>query len=1306
MMGPPGVRAIARRPFFAAMIARGVVDHAAAPQTEVDLINAWWEGGGHDAPAYDVPRRRRALLTIAERGVRSLGNKIPARGLDDLTLGEVTALQVDRVIREEDGGARYSFSHDIFFEWAFFRLLIERADEWPTALTEAGEPPLLGRVVGLLAQHVLESPGKWTGGYHDLESRPLRSQWCRDWLTSPPFTSHFTQSSAEFGALLCDDDYRLLEKFLVWFQAQHTVPNPRILSQRRDLEDEGNLLRMADVLGWPSDIQGWERLLDWLIPLTSRLPVRLLPNVLDLFSVWQNALATIENERSAKILYICSSWLKELEDTDHNPMYRRIPTRWDALDREMRSQLLASLRSMILTSARVYPVYARAIFQRAVDNGRIRREAYKDIIQFAPIVAAVAPDQVIALAKSEMMTELPQERIEREQRLHQEHEDRIESIRSIPEKERTAAQRRSLNPLFSEVGLRGVDLGDVGIQDLLSYHPVAPLQEPFAGLFANDSEAALRLVRDLANHAIRGWRQVYRINQTRMGAPIPVVIEFPWGRQRFWGDWTVYSWFKGQLAPKPLASAFLSLSHWALKQIDAGQSADKVIRLVVEHNDCYAVLGLALILALETLHVSETILPLVSCQRLWEHDTRRLIQEPSSTGLWGIPSIYLTRQQIEAKKYLDSRVSSRRSIRDLAGLFALSANTTIRARFQESLAKFPDELPFEFEEQRDNTKVTCALTKSAVSNAGFGDLANYHARKTEAGRMLIEYHPPALRDREQVEELAKTTADLHKKKIMMLAMESLDSGYPSEEISIDSAISLARSRDHESMYERREEGGSHTDQSVIAALAAYVIRFEDPSVDVRNWSLSVLDRIENMKETPGVFWAEKNPWHPTAFAIHILRYLRKETPNELQSVRRLMRLTLSPLKEISNLAFIALFEDSDPRVSWTAMQLALELAMLYRPRVNIDGSGDDSLNETVRKEALRRALRRLTTGGVSRPIALPEAWIHVDEQNRPVGRLRDDSGLTEPDPSFDAPSVADTFRHLPIESWCKSVAFRPLIETALRYFVTWTSSRLMLSSQEQWRRQDRSAADLIPWTSCLGDLLGRVAPYFEIGIMRDVMLAPFLCDDEDGFSVLSAFARSTVARHVFDAERIPSSVFGLLGICVDHVVRNPAFARTKGRTADVHGEELLRLIEALMFVSIEKAERAARFVNGDWSQIGIVMPLVSRLVCSIGWSTFVMDVFLRLCERAGASYPLDSFVEQGNAILAAVVSGKVSWAGTTLPARTAAVVQGLAEAHFPLQADQARGLLRILDALIDLGDRRSVALEQSEVFRGIQVTRI
>ena len=877
MMGPPGVREIARRPFFAAMLARGVVvNPAAAPQTEVDLINAWWTGGGHDAPTHAVPRRRRALLELAERGVRALGRGVRARELHDTTLGEVTGLQADGIIREEDSGACYSFSHDIFFEWAFFRLLIERAHEWPGALTEAGEPPLLGRVVGLLAQHDFESPGKWTAGYRHLETLALRSQWRRDWLTSPPFTSHFVQSNDDFSAVLFDSDYALLEKFLVWFQAQHTVPNRLILQRLSDSEDEGNRLHMADVLGWPSDFDGWRILLDWLCPRIPRFPVRILPNVLDLFSVWQNALSAIENSRSEKILDICGSWLEEIENTEHSPAFSRRPARWDALGREVRSRFLASLRSIILTSSRAYPVHARAVFQRAIDHERVREEVYSDLVQFTPLMARVAPDQVIALAKAELMTELPQERVDREHSEHQEHQERMKRIRGIPEKDRTDDQRRALNPLTFPVGRRGVDLDDVGIRDLRGYHPGSPLQEPFAGLFSSDSEAALRLVRDLANHATTGWRQVHRINQARMGTPIPVVIEFPWGRQRFWGDRTVYSWFKGQLAPLPLESAFLSLSHWAFKQIDHGQSTDQIIRLIVEGNECYAVLGLALVLALERLHVSETTLPLVSCQRLWSHDTRRLVQEPSSAGLWGLAAFALTRQQMEAKRYLDTRVSCSRSVRELAGRFALSPNKRLRARFQESLARFPDDLPYEFEEQRDNKEETRSLKKNAMLNAGFSDIANYNPRKTEAGEVFIEYQPPALRDPSHVEELAKTTTYLYKSKITMSAMDSLDSATPSEDILIDEAISLARSCDHESMFKRRHEVGSHTDQSMIAALAAYVIRFQDPSIDVRNWALSVLDRIENMNESPEVFWAEKNPWHPT----DCLRYSHPERSSQ------------------------------------------------------------------------------------------------------------------------------------------------------------------------------------------------------------------------------------------------------------------------------------------------------------------------------------------------------------------------------------------------------------------------------------------
>jgi hypothetical protein len=91
-----------------------------------------------------------------------------------------------------------------------------------------------------------------------------------------------------------------------------------------------------------------------------------------------------------------------------------------------------------------------------------------------------------------------------------------------------------------------------------------------------------------------------------------------------------------------------------------------------------------------------------------------------------------------------------------------------------------------------------------------------------------------------------------------------------------------------------------------------------------------------------------------------------------------------------------------------------------------------------------------------------------------------------------------------------------------------------------------------------------------------------------------------------------------------------------------------------------------------------------------------------VCERAGIAYPLDAFTTQANAVLGSIAYAKGSWAGTTLPPRTEATVQRLADANFPLRANQAQELLKVLDALIGLGDRRSTALEQTEAFRRVQ----
>jgi hypothetical protein len=128
---------------------------------------------GHDTIADTIPQRQRALFDIAEHGVGKLGKSISTRDLKDSTHAQIAALKSDHIVRDERGGSLLAFAHDIFFEWTFLRLLIDLGDGWMKALVDAGEPPLLGRVVGLMAQKALTEKGMWTEGYRLLEKNNL-----------------------------------------------------------------------------------------------------------------------------------------------------------------------------------------------------------------------------------------------------------------------------------------------------------------------------------------------------------------------------------------------------------------------------------------------------------------------------------------------------------------------------------------------------------------------------------------------------------------------------------------------------------------------------------------------------------------------------------------------------------------------------------------------------------------------------------------------------------------------------------------------------------------------------------------------------------------------------------------------------------------------------------------------------------------------------------------------------------------------------------------------------------------------------
>ena len=366
---------------------------------------------------------------------------------------------------------------------------------------------MLGRVVGLMAQEALTQTGRWSAGYQSLVGKNLRRQWQREWLTAPPFTPAFTNAKAEFAALLKADDFALFEKVLVWFQAQHTIPSPYVLATINSPVDGIDNLAVANMLGWPSDFRAWGRLIDWIISEADTIPVRLVPKILQVFDVWQNVLADRPNGRSKAILQLANQWLLTFEDGELRDQAAAGGGKAFRFSSDESSRLGKSLRMIILRSARSYPDFAKDLFKRVIASEHRRRSVYDDLIGFAPIMVQVEPELLAQLAEAELLEELPEDKLNREAEEHEAFYKRIEEIRAIPEEKRTEKQTLALQSIpFYPIGSDRYDLDDIGIQRHNNfYFPISALHEPFKSLFAHKPDVALRLVRNLANHAIKGW---------------------------------------------------------------------------------------------------------------------------------------------------------------------------------------------------------------------------------------------------------------------------------------------------------------------------------------------------------------------------------------------------------------------------------------------------------------------------------------------------------------------------------------------------------------------------------------------------------------------------------------------------------------------------------------------------------------------------------------------------------------------------------------------------------------------------------
>jgi hypothetical protein len=114
--------------------------------------------------------------------------------------------------------------------------------------------------------------------------------------------------------------------------------------------------------------------------------------------------------------------------------------------------------------------------------------------------------------------------------------------------------------------------------DLQEYFPASPLREPFHALLTRAPAIGRALVRDLANHATTAWRQLHRHMRRGRTHRSPLVLQFLWGRQEFWGAATHCVWSRGHGGPRAVECAPMARERRALEQLAAGHPASEVLQ--------------------------------------------------------------------------------------------------------------------------------------------------------------------------------------------------------------------------------------------------------------------------------------------------------------------------------------------------------------------------------------------------------------------------------------------------------------------------------------------------------------------------------------------------------------------------------------------------------------------------------------------------------------------------------------------------------------------------------------------------------
>ena len=897
-----GTDVILQRPFFLETILQLGEGGAKSllPATEVELLGLWWRLGAGDQLAFaKAQRRRNALLQLAEKVVAAPGSRPSVRDVDEEALAEL--IESD-VVRQHAYGHSVEFAHDIYEEWALTQLLIGETDV-VSFLQKNEEPDNLIRPMQLLAAMHLETNEtieRWEALYDVTGSDALRSVWRRAVITAPLHSVRATELLGRLAEFLQDGDGARLRRLILAVRTSEVVPNPLFLDETLTPHvDASDRAKFAMLLARPK-LRTWLRFLNWFIPIAPSLSPAFIPEMVKIFQPWQSQFSGMNVRHCRAIGLLSYSWLKEIEEARHPARfedYRKpfgIDIDDDDLEKNVRHLFLSSVGDIKKEAAE----YLKATSER--DNRHIfRRDIVENCIECAKHLPAELVDFILASFL-----------------LHPRDRKKRHSFDSISDHE----------------------VRDLGLQDSFAFYPASPIRLPFLVLLRWHKAEGLRLVRSLCNFAMDVWRWScsWRRRDEQPVTPVPISVEFAWGKQDFWGTQQTYMWFRGSWGNHACESALMALEQWALEELDNGADFNTIFKEVVEANDSVAVLGIGLSLALAAPEKRAIdALPLLTCPALWSWDIARYVHDigsPSNEiGNW-----LQYKLQLQAVRDLNQKPHRKQDIRNLVPYVLLSGQQEAIDRYTKEIRSFPERPPVSFKEEFDDPDHIAALAKQMKNFADQGDPQYWRMQKTDDGRVAFFNDPPS-RQEDEFKELTANHAKLNEHtSLAMWANKALENGALDQRFTIDAAILLAKEIDFPEIFDDRSNENISARQAMSAVSGvAFVVAAHLPAEQMDDtllsWALDVLQRAATGPEADDTIDVRASLllMHPAVFAAHGFSHLLARGFAEDVSIEALLNLSVDAMSGVKAAVFSGAkaYGEARPEVVWALMRLGLRLCI-------------------------------------------------------------------------------------------------------------------------------------------------------------------------------------------------------------------------------------------------------------------------------------------------------------------------------------------------------------------------------------------